>query len=61
MELNLDLNMLETEPAGQYHAQAKRFLSSHQLLDFIRCPWLHHKKAAGNGKPDKSRRDQGFE
>jgi hypothetical protein len=47
MELNLDLNMLVTEPAGQYHAQAKRFLSSHQLLDFIRCPWLHHKKAAG--------------
>lgn len=47
MDLNIDLNLLEAEPAGHYHAQAGRFLSSHQLLDFIRCPWLYHKKAAG--------------
>lgn len=47
MELDIDLNLLEVEPADQYHAQADRFLSSHQLLDFIRCPWLHHKKRLG--------------
>lgn len=47
MDLNIDLNMLETEPAGDYHAKADRFLSSHQLLDFIKCPWLHRKKAVG--------------
>lgn len=47
MDLNIDLNILEAEPAEQYHAQAGRFLSSHQLLDFIRCPWLHRKKSVG--------------
>jgi hypothetical protein len=43
----MDLNILEVEPAAQYHAKADRFLSSHQLLDFIRCPWLYRKKAVG--------------
>ena len=47
MELNIDLNILEVESAEQYHAKADRFLSSHQLLDFIKCPWLHRKKAIG--------------
>jgi hypothetical protein len=47
MDLSIDLNILESEPAAQYHAQADRFLSSHQLLDFIKCPWLHRKKAVG--------------
>ena len=47
MELSIDLNILEVEPAGEYHAKADRFLSSHQLLDFSRCPWLHRKKAIG--------------
>jgi len=47
MELNIDLDILEVEPAEQYHAKADRFLSSHQLLDFIKCPWLHRKKAIG--------------
>jgi hypothetical protein len=47
MDLNIDLNMLEVESAGDYHAQADRFLSSHQLLDFIKCPWLHRKKSVG--------------
>ena len=47
MDLSIDLNILETEPAEQYHAQAKDHLSSHQLIDFIKCPWLHFKKHSG--------------
>jgi len=46
MDISIDLNIL-AEPAAQYHAKADRYLSSHQLLDFIRCPWLHRKKAVG--------------
>lgn len=42
--MHIDLNVLEAEPAATYHEQASRFLSSHQLLDFIRCPWLYRKK-----------------
>lgn len=47
MDLNIDINILEVEPAAHYHAQSARFLSSHQLLDFIKCPWLYHKKSMG--------------
>ena len=47
METNICLNTLESEPAEEYHAKRDRFLSSHQLLDFMRCPWLHRKKAVG--------------
>ncbi|NIA07162.1 MAG: hypothetical protein GWP14_05940 [Actinobacteria bacterium] len=46
-KLNINLNVLTTEPAKAYHAKVGRFLSSHQLLDFIRCPWLHRKKQLG--------------
>lgn len=47
MDIHIDLNVLSAEPAEHYHAQANRYLSSHQLLDFIKCPWLHRKKAIG--------------
>lgn len=47
MDLNIDLDILEAEPAEAYHAKADRFLSSHQLLDFMKCPWLHRKKRVG--------------
>jgi hypothetical protein len=47
MELNIDLDVLEIESAEEYHAQAKHYLSSHQLLDFMKCPWLQRKKALG--------------
>ncbi len=47
MDLNIDLDILEVEEAAEYHAKVDRFLSSHQLLDFMKCPWLHHKKAVG--------------
>jgi hypothetical protein len=35
------------EPAEAYHAQADKYLSSHQLADFRRCPLLYYKKKAG--------------
>jgi len=47
MNESIDLNILEAESAEEYHAKASEYLSSHQLLDFMRCPWLHHKKAIG--------------
>ena len=47
MDLNIDLNILDVEPAEQYHAKAREHLSSHQLLDFMKSPWLHRKKALG--------------
>jgi hypothetical protein len=47
MDLNIDLNILEVEPAEQYHAKASEYLSSHQLLDFMACPWLYRKKQLG--------------
>jgi len=46
-ETVIDLSILSAEPAEEYHAKAAEFLSSHQLLDFMRCPYLHAKKRAG--------------
>ena len=46
-DINVDLNVLLCETAEEYHSKASEYLSSHQLLDFMRCPWLHHKKAIG--------------
>ncbi|MEX0641135.1 MAG: PD-(D/E)XK nuclease-like domain-containing protein [Pirellulales bacterium] len=46
-DLHIDLNVLEAEPAEQYHAKAAQFLSSHQILDFMKCPWLYFKRRAG--------------
>ncbi|MBN2292318.1 MAG: PD-(D/E)XK nuclease-like domain-containing protein [Pirellulales bacterium] len=43
----IDLKILETEPAEEYHAKADSYLSSHQLIDFIRCPYLYAKRRAG--------------
>ena len=47
MDLSIDLNVLEAESAEQYHAQKGRYLTSHQLLDFMACPWLYRKKQLG--------------
>lgn len=47
MSITIDLNILIREPAEEYHGKADRFLTSHQLLDFMKCPWLHRKKALG--------------
>lgn len=45
--LAIDLDVLLTEPAEEYHAKAGEYLSSHQLLDFMACPWLYRKKQLG--------------
>jgi hypothetical protein len=47
MDVHIDLDILEAEAAEEYHAQASEYLSSHQLLDFAKCPWLHRKKVLG--------------
>ena len=41
----IDLNILNDEPAEAYHAKAKTFLSSHQLIEFAKCPYLYKKTA----------------
>jgi hypothetical protein len=46
-DLHIDLAVFGAETEGEYHARAGEYLSSHQLLDFMKCPWLHHKKASG--------------
>lgn len=46
-DTTIDLSILITEPAEEYHAKAESYLSSHQLLDFMRCPYLYAKKRAG--------------
>jgi hypothetical protein len=43
----IDLGVLSAEPAEEYHAKAGEYLSSHQLLDFMVCPWLYRKKQLG--------------
>ncbi len=45
--LDINLRFLIREPAEAYHARSDRFLSSHQLRDFMKCPWLHRKKVLG--------------
>ena len=43
----IDLNILVTESAEEYHAKAVQYLSSHQLIDFLRCPLMHFRRANG--------------
>ncbi len=45
--LFIDLSVLQAEPADEYHAKAGEFLSSHQLMDYMDCPWLYQKKRLG--------------
>ncbi|MBS3735062.1 MAG: PD-(D/E)XK nuclease-like domain-containing protein, partial [Phycisphaerae bacterium] len=45
--LAIDLNVLTAEPAGEYHAKAGEYLSSHQLMDFLHCPRLYRDKQLG--------------
>ena len=46
-DLYIDLSVVTVEPEAEYHAKAGEYLSSHQLIDFIKCPWLHFKKRNG--------------
>ncbi|MDR1965057.1 MAG: PD-(D/E)XK nuclease-like domain-containing protein, partial [Planctomycetaceae bacterium] len=43
----IDLNILQDEPAEVYHGKAKEYLSSHQLIEFMNCPYLYQKRRAG--------------
>jgi len=43
----IDINVLIDEPAEVYHGKAKDFLSSHALIEYMRCPFLHKKRIAG--------------
>ncbi|HEX7010502.1 MAG TPA: PD-(D/E)XK nuclease-like domain-containing protein [Phycisphaeraceae bacterium] len=45
--LFIDFGALTTESAEEYHAKSSEYLSSHQLLDFMACPWLYRKKQMG--------------
>lgn len=47
MNERIDLSVFLSEPADEYHAKAQWFLSSHQLIDFMKCPYLYAKKRAG--------------
>lgn len=46
-ELYIPTDIFIQEPAEEYHAKAKDHLSSHQLLDFMKCPYLYQKKQMG--------------
>jgi hypothetical protein len=43
----IDLNILQDEPAEVYHAKAKEYLSSPQLIEYMACPFLYQKRRAG--------------
>jgi len=43
----IDLGVLSSEPAEEYHAKAAEHLGSHTLIDYIECPWLYRKKQLG--------------
>ena len=47
-ELYIPTDIFIREPAEEYHAKAKDHLSSHQLLDFMKCPYLLQKKWMGS-------------
>ena len=38
---------LQIEPAEVYHNQRNKYLSSHQLIHFMRCPYLWRKESLG--------------
>ncbi len=54
MDMDYDLNIFVCESAEYYHAQANKFLSSHQLADFRKCPYLYWKKHSGLIKDNDS-------
>lgn len=46
--IKIDNDIFIEEPADVYHAKAGEYLSSHQLMDFMKCPLLYYKKRAGD-------------
>jgi hypothetical protein len=45
--LHIPTDIFTHEPDEVYHSKAKAYLSSHQLIDFIRCPLLYDQKRKG--------------
>ena len=45
--VSIPMDIFLEEPADVYHARSSEFLSSHQLIDFMKCPLLYHKKRSG--------------
>ncbi len=45
--MSTTLDFLIKEPAEQYHARSREFLSSHQLAAFRKSPALYHRKKLG--------------
>ena len=43
----IDLSVLMDEPSEVYHGKAKDFLSSHALIEFMKCPYLYKKRISG--------------
>jgi hypothetical protein len=43
----IDLDILTSESADKYHAKAGEYMSSHQLIDFMACPFLYLKRRNG--------------
>ena len=47
MDLTIDLNILDVEPAEEYHAKAGEYLSSSMLKDFMNSPDYFRRKELG--------------
>jgi hypothetical protein len=43
----IDLDVLTAEPEAEYHAQAGKYLTSHLLADFRKCPLMYAKRIEG--------------
>jgi len=43
----IDLNILIDEPAEVYHAKSGEYLSSHALIEYLKCPYLYKKRISG--------------
>jgi hypothetical protein len=46
-DIFIDPALLIHETEDQYHANADKYLTSHGLADFRKCPLLHHKDSLG--------------
>jgi hypothetical protein len=44
---NVDLSVLTCESEAEYHGKAGEYLSSHQLINFMKSPLLYFRKLAG--------------
>ena len=45
--MSMDTSIFLNESSEIYHGKAKDYLSSHQLIDFLKCPYLYNKKRLG--------------